>query len=144
MSNAYSLFKRNTVSTTARSGDLGIHEATFRVETNIKVALGVVSAAKASDAGDAVFAGFMYDSSGCYYRQGCLVLRFPAYGTGDRITVRLDLDASTVAFRKNGVDCERFGADVRSVQNITPGEAFQFAFDAIQNPSAVTIVEETE
>lgn len=54
-----------------------------------------------------------------------------AYGEGDALTVCLDLDANTIAFRKNGV--------LLSPQAIEH-DAYYFALDTIAQGDAVTIV----
>lgn len=53
---------------------------------------------------------------------------------GDVITVRLDLDASAVALRKNGAD----------VGSLAPDSTYHFAFEADKEGQAVTIVDETQ
>lgn len=73
---------------------------------------------------------------------GCVYYSFGEYhskdGVGDMITVRLDLDANTVAFRKNGI-----GTTAGSAQNIARGyePPFHFAFKAQTKGDAAEIVE---
>lgn len=119
---------------------VGCHEATFHVDLygDSAFALGAVPAAKASHIDWARKVGYVYHSSGNYYeKKGAPpTAKFPSYRTGDTIAVRLDLDASTIAFRKNG-------KDVSTDMKIAHGEAYYFAFDSIKGDDAVTIVEMT-
>lgn len=107
------------------------------------MALGVVPAAMASSTDVACNVGYMCDVFGDYWNRGAIVrdaddLLFAGYGTGDFITVCLNLDAKTVAFRKNG-------ADVGAPQSIAEeGGAFHFAFESEDKSEPVTIVEESE
>lgn len=79
---------------------------------------------------------FVYYPSGNFYaKTSWRTATFAEYGTGDTITVRLDLDGSTVAFRKNDVD-------VGTPQEITHIEdAYYFAFSWSREGNGVTIVE---
>lgn len=75
-------------------------------------------------------------ADGEYYGQTSnrLIRTFGAgYDTGDTITVILDVEATTVAFRKNGTTV--FAHEIASAA------AFQFAFDACKTGAAVTILE---
>lgn len=81
----------------------------------------------------------MYTSDGYYTAPGFDVsskYRDSVYGSDDLITVRLDLDANTVTFRKNGV-----GA-VGSPREIAHGDAYQIVFQARSKGDAATIVED--
>lgn len=103
--------------------------------------VGAVTASKVSDGQYSYFrwagcVGYVYCASGNVYAEKGypLTTKFDEYDTGDNITVQLDVDASTVAFRKNGTDA---GAP----QKITHGEAYYFAFDSETEGDAVTITE---
>lgn len=83
-----------------------------------------------------VFVAYVWSSSGAYFAQSgwSETANFGVkFKKGDRITVRLDIDANTVAFRKNGVD-------VGSPQDIASG-AYNFLFEAEWSGDRVTIVE---
>lgn len=62
------------------------------------------------------------------------------YGTGDLITVRVDLDEHTLSFRMNGTDV----GSPQKIAHAADGDVYHFAFDASYVGTAVTIVEETE
>lgn len=114
---------------------IGVHEATFRVANGYHSALGVVPVAKASITGSTYGLGYMYGSNGRFNAPGHVVSSFDVpYGSGDLVTVRLNLGANTVAFRLNG-------ADVGVAQKIAPGDAYYFAFEADYEGDAVTIVD---
>lgn len=118
--------------------DLGAHEATFRVdEINDFVGFGVVPASKVSHTRfGAGSVGYVYFSIGGYWARSRRQKTFDvAYGTGDLVTVCLDLDAHTVTFRKNG-------ETVGSAQKIAREEdAYYFAFTAYTGGQKVSIVE---
>lgn len=120
---------------------IGIHAASFRIDKTDfgrGTALGVAPASKVSATNDVWAVGsYMYSTSGSYWEKGrCRGSKIGAYGAvGDVVTVRLNLDALTVAFRLNG-------ADVGSPQSISPDEAgYHFAFEAWSEGNAVTIGE---
>lgn len=134
----------------------GVHEVTFRVDkfSGLVIYLGVVPASRASQAwkgGRASHVGCTYGSNGRLYRQGSeirdwspwsryqyVAKRFQdrEYGVGDEITVRLDLDAFTVAFRKNGATTGGY-SPIQIAR-----DKYHFAFDAAVGGDAVTIVGE--
>lgn len=92
---------------------------------------------KASSTESATSVGYMYKANGCYAAQGmsrAFLGREGKYRTGDLITVLLDLDASTVAFRKSGKDVVS-GTIAHEVGG------YYFAFDTDSQEHAVTIVE---
>lgn len=64
------------------------------------------------------------------------------YGTGDVITVRLDLHDATVSFRKNDNVLQPLKSIATHVEGEDNGEgaAYHFVFNAIQQQAAVTIV----
>lgn len=115
---------------------LGIYEATFRVEKcETLLYLGLVPAAvvtKALTGGELDDFAYSYSSWGSFWVNGNWIAILGQYGTGDVITIRLSLDANTVAFGKNG-------ADLKSVE--TAGDAYVFAFYAGQEGDAVTIIQ---
>lgn len=102
--------------------------------------LGVVPAALAADGTcrGAYEVGWVYDPVGYYWDRDDYDARFDeGYGTGDRVTVILNLDANTVAFRKNDVDA---GSQKDIAHGYSSEAAFRFAFEAYYNRIAVTIV----
>lgn len=117
----------------------GVHEATFHVDQvaivngSGTITVGLMSATQASHRGSSIWVSYVYHANGEYYASRKCDEFGVQYGTGDEITVVADLDANTVAFRKNGVD-------VGSPHDIAPGEAYQFLFDAQEAGDAVTIV----
>lgn len=106
------------------------------------VALGVIPCrwvSKASKIGSARSVGYiLYSSRGYYAPPGSCVHEWfgPGFGVGDAVTVRLDLEVNTVAFRKNG-------ADIESPQEIQRGaeEEYCFVVEACGGGVAVTIIE---
>lgn len=120
---------------------LGVHKMTFRIDsTNFLVAmgLGVVPVAHSLCMGwYGWLEGYELSTNGGYYaasEQPTADFGVAArYGTGDEVTVRLDLDANTVTFIKNGVD-------VGSPQDV-PNEPYYFMFDSATDSDVVTIVE---
>lgn len=128
---------------------VGIHEATFYISVeNITIALGVVPASKAASGSDWFGRRYMYSSLGDFYGE----IRFGnGYRAGDRITVRLDLTANTVDFRRNGADVRYPRASLHAGPRplVDRDEAYHFAFeadvfDASRTGSAVTIVDVDE
>lgn len=123
------------------------------------IGLGVALVAKASSVSNTNRAGYMYYWRGSYFvpNIGYETNLGEAFGASDEITVggillgvdaegafelrfcslkvRLDLNANTVAFRKNSTD-------VGLPQTIAQSESgYHFAFDASTEGAAVTIVE---
>lgn len=119
----------------------GVHEVSFRIVSKRggvgSIGVGVVAAADAyyTATRSASENGYVYGSNGCYFAKSYgLTRRFGTlYGTGDVVTVRLDLDADTVAFQKNGVDID--GARQRIAH-----DEYCFAFEARSEGNAVAIV----
>lgn len=121
----------------------GVHEATFRIDNKQSflfwtswLGLGVAPAYKALSTG-APTVTYMYRSNGECYSSGSFAGNFAGYDHGDLVAVRLDLDANTVAFLKNG-------AAVAPPKPIATAEAYHFAFEAGSKGEAVTIVENME
>lgn len=115
-------------------GVLGIHEATFRMDKSVDMGVGVIPVSKASNTDDgAEVLGYMLDNDGWFYAKSSMCSQIVAsYTKGDAITVRLDLDANTVAFLKDG-------ELVISPQTIER-DAYFFAFDASAEGDAVTLL----
>lgn len=114
----------------------GVHVATIRIDKMSEyTALGVILASRASSVDRALNVGPMYYSSGFYYGADCCAPNVGGgFHSGDVVTVRLDLDANTIAFRVNG-------AGTVPPQEIARGDAYHFAFAAGGKGNAVTIVE---
>lgn len=98
--------------TNPRGVHVGVHLATFRIDDDgddgryggsSLLGLGVVPVSRISYADGALQVGYVYLSNGTTYVVGWPIAKQGAtFGTGDTLTVCLDLDAETVAFRKNG------------------------------------------
>lgn len=117
---------------------LGIHEVTFRIGQSqwVGITLGVVPAKTAVQSDNSAYTfGHMYIYFGRLCSQGREAATCPGYGEGDLITVRLDLDAGSVTFRKNG-------NGVGPPQDIASADAYNFAFDGYLEGINVTIVDD--
>lgn len=118
---------------------IGIYEAALRVgDVRSYIALGVVPTAEALSTGDLHDVGHAYCSNGDCYAQGRCVFRSEGlFGQSRRnvhtFRVCLNLDANTVAFRKDG-------ADIGAPQKIAAGDSYHFAFGTPWSGNAVTIL----
>lgn len=106
----------------------------FRVDELIRVYYIGLGVATSATSGNGI-PGYAYCSHGWFARPVTLGTTLEGYTKGDIVAVRLDLDANTVAFRKNG-------KEVTPPEKILPhGAAYRFAFVAYCEGDAVTIVE---
>lgn len=116
---------------------IGVHECTFRVNHVAQwLALGVISTQDINYDGFGFKVAYEYSTDGYYRRCNREEVRLKSYDAGDEVTVRLDVDAGTVAFRKNG-DHPLLG----SPRQMPPGQAYHFSFDTYKAGECVTIVE---
>lgn len=128
---------------TSPGSSLGVHEASFRVEKVSRYAHSALGAIPASEAftGASVYSvGYVFVSGGFWNdRRRWIAIRDDKsveYKDGDVVTVRLDLDESTIAIRKNG-------ADVAPPYKIARADAYHFALTTWEKCDGVTIVEDT-
>lgn len=104
---------------------------------NETIGVGVISVANSLSMAEGWFEGYEMDDAGQFFAKN----RHPVagfgeaarYGVGDEVTVRLNLDANTVAFSKNGVT-------VGTPQDI-PNDSYYFMFESVTDDDVVTIVE---
>lgn len=99
--------------------------------------LGIVPVAQVATTGGGYEVGYVYFSDGTLWmrtRRTSYWQDDAKFGTSDAITVCLDFEAHTVAFRKNNKAVGR-------PQKIARGEAFHFAFDSYYKGDAVTLLE---
>lgn len=116
---------------------LGKHECTFRLNGYCyDIFLGVIPASAASSKGPGTLIGYEFRSNGDYYATRCdgATARFgKGYGSGDAVTICLDLDSDTVAVRVNG----EAAGDPQKI----PHCAYYFEFDTYSKGAAATIEE---
>lgn len=96
--------------------------------------LGIVPTSKRSLTSPAYQIGYTYQAKyGTYWALGSGPHNNAKYGAGDSIAVRLDLNANTVAFSKNG-------STAVSPQSI-PNDAYHFVFESNRGETVVSVVD---
>lgn len=117
---------------------IGTHEATFWVDKLSDmgpVRIGVLPTVEQSNSDRAYELGYVLDSDGQYWSRDSRATRVDGYGSGDALTVTLDLGAKTIAFRKN-----KDRSIALPPQEISSSAApYYFVFEARFEGDAVTI-----